>query len=513
MVDLEILPTTTGPAPRAMPDNRSSDDDHLPPRGGLPLGSVLGVTISVLVALVLGVMTAVQLHREEHGERMDREELLAESLAPLAAEIEHSSDLGEISQHLSSSAAAEIARGHSVFSLVLRDGDGQVVASADTGVGASSPPDSFQANIPVRSTVLTSGYGILTVSQDASGFTAEMADRRLTAWLDIGVTVLVIIIVVQLATYLLVTRPLDHLLTAIEKVELGYPAKLRQTDIARELRWLAWRFHRMSSSLTNSARLLVAAHRRAMEVSNSRSSSDFDPRILDPFNLDRSGNSVDHDIFRRYLRSRCALLEGCRPGDHRAREVALQVWERDAVEAEKLGEMDLRDRAENAALQILDPHAFENVGHQLEILIGARAEWCAAISDKMRTALAVDGVPLVAIQHRAKHAAGAWRKMTEKGLSLEEVNDLVAFRIIVPGQDDCYLALETVHRLFEPEPFRFKDYITGPKANGYQSLHTSLRDHEGFQFEVQIRTVDMHRAAEEGFAAHWRYRAKKAIRA
>jgi (p)ppGpp synthase/HD superfamily hydrolase len=103
--------------------------------------------------------------------------------------------------------------------------------------------------------------------------------------------------------------------------------------------------------------------------------------------------------------------------------------------------------------------------------------------------------------------------MTEKGLSLEEVNDLVAFRIIVPGQDDCYLALETVHRLFEPEPFRFKDYITGPKANGYQSLHTSLRDHEGFQFEVQIRTVDMHRAAEEGFAAHWRYRAKKAIRA
>jgi ppGpp synthetase/RelA/SpoT-type nucleotidyltranferase/HAMP domain-containing protein len=516
MVDLEILPTTTEPAPpapRTMPDNRSSDDNHLPPRGGLPLGSILGVTISLLVALVLGVMTAVQLHREEHGERVDREELLAESLAPLAAEIEHSADLGEISQHLSSSAAAEIARGQSVFSLILRDGDGQVVASADTGVGASSPPDSLQANIPVRSELLASGHGMLTVSQDASGFAAEMANLRLTAWLDIGATVLAIIIVVQLATYLLVTRPLDHLLTAIEKVELGYPAKLRQSDIARELRWLAWRFHRMSSSLTNSARLLVAAHRRAMEVSNSRSSSDFDPRILDPFNLDRGGHSVDHDIFRRYLRSRCALLEGCRPGDHRAREVARQVWERDAVEAEKLGEMDLRDRAENAALQILDPHAFENVGHQLETLIGARAEWCAAITDKMRNALAIDGVPLVVIQHRAKHAAGAWRKMTEKGLSLEEVNDLVAFRIIVPNQDDCYLALETVHRLFEPEPFRFKDYITGPKANGYQSLHTSLRDDKGFRFEVQIRTVDMHRAAEEGFAAHWRYRVKKAIRA
>ena len=516
MDDLKLSPTATAPVsppPRTVPDDPSIDEDRLPPRGGLPLGTVLGVTISVLVALVLGGLTTMQLHREERGELAARQKLLAESLAPLAAEIERASSLGEIEQHLSSSARAEIARGHSDFNLVLSGVGDRVVASALTGADTSPPPNSLQAQIPVRSTLLTSGQGTLAVWQDATGFAAEMASRRFAAWLDIGATVLAIIIVIQLTIYVLVTRPLDHLLTAIEKVELGYPAKLRQGDIARELRWLAWRFHRMSSSLTNSARLLVAAHRRAMEVSKSRPSSDIDPRLLDPLDLDRRGHSADHGIFRRYLRSRCALLEEYRPGDPRAREVALQVWERDAVEAEKFGEMDLRARAENAALKILDPHAFEKVSRELDTLIGVRAEWCAATGKTMKSALNADGVSVVAIQHRAKHAAGAWRKMRERGLGLEDVNDLVAFRIIVKSQDDCYLALGTVHRFFEPEPFRFKDYIAGPKANGYQSLHTSVRGRNGFTFEVQIRTVAMHRAAEEGFAAHWRYRAGKAIRA
>jgi GTP pyrophosphokinase len=102
--------------------------------------------------------------------------------------------------------------------------------------------------------------------------------------------------------------------------------------------------------------------------------------------------------------------------------------------------------------------------------------------------------------------------MQEKNLTLEEVHDLFAFRIVVPSQDHCYLALETIHRLFDPEPFRFKDYIEHPKANGYQSLHTSVRNGEGFVFEVQIRTVDMHLAAEDGSASHWRYRSHKSMR-
>ena len=515
MDDLKLSPTATepvSPAPRTVLGDPSIDEGRLPPRGGLPLGAVLGVTISVLVALLLGGLTALQLHREERRELAARQGLLAESLAPLAAEIEHASSLSEIEQHLLSSAHAEIARGHSDFNLILSGGDGRVVGSALAGAGTSPPPDSLQAQMSVRSTLLASGHGTLTVWQNASGFGAEMASHRHAAWLDIGATVLAIIIVVQLAIYLLVTRPLDHLLTAIEKVERGYPAKLRQGDIARELRWLAWRFHRMSASLTHSARLLVAAHRRAMEASKSRPKSDIDHQTLDPLDLDRSRESASHDIMRRYLRDRCALLERYRPGDPQSRAVALQIWEHDTVEAEKFGEMNLHAQLENAALTIFDPDAFERVSHELDTLIAARAEWCTATAEIIESALATDDVPLVAIQHRAKHAAGAWRKMRERGLVLDDVADLVAFRIIVPSQDDCYLALDTVHRLFEPEPFRFKDYIADPKANGYQSLHTSVRDRDGFVFEVQIRSVDMHRAAEEGTAAHWRYRANKSIR-
>ena len=516
MDDLKLSPTATDPgcpAPQTMSDDPSIDEGRRPPRGGLPLGAVLGVTISVLVALLLGGLTALQLHREE------RSELAAQRPDPAIRSerqrhcVARASSLGEIEQYLSSSARAEIARGHSDFNIMLSGGDGRVVGSVLAGACSSPPPDSLQAQMSLRSTLLASRRGTLTVWQDASGFAAQMASRRHAAWLDIGVTVLTVIIAVQLTIFLLVTRPLDHLLTAIEKVELGYPAKLRQGDIARELRWLAWRFHRMSTSLTNSARLLVAAHRRAMEASKSRPKSDIDPRLLDPLDLDRSGQSADHDIMRRYLRDRCALLERYRPGDSQAREIALQIWERDAVEAEKFGEMDLRARVENAALTILDPDAFERVGHELDALIASRTEWRAATTQNIESTLAADGVPLVAIQHRAKHAAGAWRKMQERGLGLEDVADLVAFRIIVPSQDDCYLALDTVHRLFEPEPFRFKDYIADPKANGYQSLHTSVRDRAGFVFEVQIRSVDMHYAAEEGTAAHWRYRANKPIRA
>jgi GTP pyrophosphokinase/guanosine-3',5'-bis(diphosphate) 3'-pyrophosphohydrolase len=102
--------------------------------------------------------------------------------------------------------------------------------------------------------------------------------------------------------------------------------------------------------------------------------------------------------------------------------------------------------------------------------------------------------------------------MQEKDLTLEEIHDLFAFRVVVPSEDECYLALNTIHRLFDPEPFRFKDYIVEPKVNGYQSIHTSVRDRDGFVFEVQIRTIAMHQAAENGSAAHWRYRSQKALR-
>ncbi len=516
IVELKLLSSATEPMPfepPAVKDGIFIKEGYLPPRGGLPLGVALGVTISVLVGLLLGGLTALQLRREEGRELEARQTLLAETLAPVAAEIEMASSLGEIEQHLSSSLKAEITRGHSDFNLILRDSKGRIVDSALAGFVASPSPDSLQAQIPVRSPWLAPGSGTLTAWQGDSDFATEMASRRRAAWLDIGVTILAIITLVQLAIFLLVTRPLDHLLTSIDKVEMGYPARLRQGDIARELRWLAWRFYQMSTSLTNGARLLVAAHRRAMEASKSLPDSGIDFDFLDPLEFDLPGQSADLKILRRYLRSRCAELEEFHPGDPRARDIALQIWKFDAVEAEKFGEMELRTLVENAALKVLDPDAFDQVQCELDTLVDARTEWCARTERVIKTALASDGVSPVAMQRRAKHIAGVWRKMNEKNLLIEEVHDLIAFRIIVSSRDNCYLALDTVHRLFEPEPFRFKDYIAEPKANGYQSLHSSVRDGDGFVFEVQIRTVDMHRAAEEGTAAHWRYRERKSIRA
>ena len=111
-----------------------------------------------------------------------------------------------------------------------------------------------------------------------------------------------------------------------------------------------------------------------------------------------------------------------------------------------------------------------------------------------------------ALQHRVKHPAGIFRKTHDKGLSLDQIHDVVAFRIVVADESACYVALKAIHGRFEPLLLRFKDYIAEPKENGYQSLHTCIRAPGGLVYEVQIRTVAMHAQAEGGDAAHWRYK-------
>lgn len=502
--------TETYPAPeiRSLP-GVSADEWRPPPSVGLPLGPILGLTISLLVALLLGGLTAVQLHRDELRELRTREDLLSESLAPLVKQVESAGRLGEIAQLLSSSRLAELSLGRPDFNVVLRDADGRVLASsADTG-NSSPPKESLQATVQVHPRAVTSGTASLVVWQDGSELASEMAFRRREALFDIGITVLAVIFVVHLTISLLVSRPLRRLLTAIDKFEQGYPAGFGGGFLARELSWLEWRLQRMSVGLTQSARLLVAAHRRATEASKGRRDRQFDPLLFDPLTTDHADPASESEIVRRYLSDRCAVLEERTLGEPELGAIAIEVWQKDASEAERLGESNLRARLENAALAILDPDAFERVRLDLEAVVESRSTWCEETTKTIASALAEENIPHVKIQHRAKHVAGVWRKMQEKHLSIEEVHDLLAFRIIVPETDHCYLALETVHRLFDPEPFRFKDYIAKPKANGYQSLHTSVRHRDDLVFEIQIRSVDMHRAAELGRAAHWRYRAGK----
>src|ERR1700759_3823581 len=107
---------------------------------------------------------------------------------------------------------------------------------------------------------------------------------------------------------------------------------------------------------------------------------------------------------------------------------------------------------------------------------------------------------------REKHPYSIWRKLQRKSVGFSQLSDIYAFRVIVGSEDDCYRALGVVHRTWSMVPERFKDYISTPKRNNYRSLHTTIVGPRGMRIELQIRTEDMDRVAEQGVAAHWRYK-------
>ncbi len=479
-----------------------------PPGRGPRIGASLALCITVVLVVVLGGLSAVQLHREARQEKTARQALLAESLAPLAVEIFHSAGLDEIRRRLEAYQQAFVVRGHADHQVALLDTNGKVIACSTCYSGAP-PKHLLSASIEIEAPVLTAGKGTLRVWQDGSGLAAELARRRRLAWFDIVVTGLILGLGVQIILHILVSRPLKQLLISIEKIENGYLHSPPNTNGAWEFQRLAWRFHEMGAELTQGARLLVAAQRRAMMLTAGGRSPAKENTVVPLPIADPSQPKTDQTILRRYLHDRCTFLESCSPGDSAAEQEAVEAWEYDVVEAERLGDIDLKARLGNAALKILDPEAYQTVSLAVDELHDSRADWCVDVENALSEAFEEQGVHCLSIQHRVKHVAGVWRKMQEKHLAIDEVHDALAFRAVVHDRDDCYLALDAVHRLFEPEPFRFKDYISRPKGNGYRSIHTTVRDTAGFPFEVQIRSVQMHEEAERGEASHWSYLAQK----
>ncbi len=157
--------------------------------------------------------------------------------------------------------------------------------------------------------------------------------------------------------------------------------------------------------------------------------------------------------------------------------------------------------------------AWRRIGHGATSILraalrkrrGNRKEVVGNIEEVLRSRLQQEGFD-GEVYGREKHVYSIYRKMLEKKLPLSELADVYAFRIIVDSVDTCYRVLGVVHNLYRPVPGRFKDYIAIPKANGYQSLHTVLFGPHGLPIEIQIRTREMHRVAEEGIAAHWQYK-------
>jgi len=177
--------------------------------------------------------------------------------------------------------------------------------------------------------------------------------------------------------------------------------------------------------------------------------------------------------------------------------------------ANRLGLNNLYQELEDLCFEVLHPVRYKTIQKAIKASRGNRKEVIEKISNEIRNKLSSAKIK-AEITGREKNPASIHRKMLEDQTGFNQINDIYAFRIIVNNINDCYLTLGTLHSLYNPIPGKFKDYIAIPKANGYQSLHSTLLGPFGVPVEVQIRTKNMHQLAEAGVAAHWLYKTKDA---
>ena len=186
-------------------------------------------------------------------------------------------------------------------------------------------------------------------------------------------------------------------------------------------------------------------------------------------------------------------------------EKSLETMEIYAPLAHRLGMQRVKWELEDLSLQYLDPVGYREVERELEDKAEANEEFMASVQQRVRDRLEEEHIQ-ADVYGRVKHIYSIYRKMYTQNKSMKEIFDLYAFRVIVADIPTCYNVLGCIHDMFNPILGRFKDYISTPKPNGYQSLHTTVIGREGIPFEVQIRTLQMHQTAEYGVAAHWKYK-------
>ena len=184
---------------------------------------------------------------------------------------------------------------------------------------------------------------------------------------------------------------------------------------------------------------------------------------------------------------------------------SLETMEIYAPIAHRLGMQKAKWELEDLALKYLDPTGYKEITDVLNERMETLRSFMSSMEEKIKKRLTDEGLE-VTIYSRIKHIYSIYRKMYAQKLDINGIFDLCAFRVIVDTIPDCYNVLGIIHDMFKPVPGRFKDYISTPKPNMYQSVHTTVIGSEGIPFEVQIRTWDMHRTAEYGIAAHWKYK-------
>ena len=187
------------------------------------------------------------------------------------------------------------------------------------------------------------------------------------------------------------------------------------------------------------------------------------------------------------------------------REKALETMEIYAPLAHRLGMQRMKWELEDLSLKYLDPVGYNDIKTQLDSRFAAHQEFLATTQAKLQKRMEQEGIHCT-VYGRIKHIYSIYRKMYTQHKSFYDIFDFYAFRVIVDNIAECYNVLGHVHDMFNLVPDRFKDYISTPKPNMYQSLHTTVIGSQGIPFEVQIRTWDMHETAEYGIAAHWKYK-------
>jgi GTP pyrophosphokinase len=193
------------------------------------------------------------------------------------------------------------------------------------------------------------------------------------------------------------------------------------------------------------------------------------------------------------------------PEDRRTR-IAQETLDIYAPIAHRLGMSKVKNELEELSFKYLEPEVYEALRTKVELKVRAAGALIEDLKGTITVKLREAQVPIVKIDSRIKRLYSIHQKLKRQKIDLEQVYDFIALRIVTESVKDCYATLGIIHQTWSPVPGRIKDFIAMTRPNGYQSLHTSVISDRGFPFEVQIRTHEMHRRAEEGIAAHWKYK-------
>ncbi len=196
-------------------------------------------------------------------------------------------------------------------------------------------------------------------------------------------------------------------------------------------------------------------------------------------------------------------LQHMRP--EKQQEIARETLDIYSPIAQRLGISKIKVELDDLSLKYLEPEAYYDLVDKIAVRKSVRERYIQTIVDEVSEHIQNAGIK-AQIDGRIKHFFSIYKKMKNQNKSIDQIYDLFAVRIIVDTVKDCYAALGVIHEMYKPIPGRFKDYIAMPKSNMYQSLHTTLIGTSGQPFEIQIRTYEMHKAAEYGIAAHWKYK-------